>query len=118
METRTIPEEQWFEFFNRLSQECTGWPTTIEVLLQQQQQGRPRHVAEALPLEGISFDTKGSRPCSLEIAVGDRVDRHISHVVDLPLYVRQTEQPSGSMDVEIEPAKGPITILHLRGPIH
>jgi hypothetical protein len=115
METQIIPDDQWIEFFDRFSREYAGWTTTIQVL---DRQSGPQNVAENLPLLGISFDSKGTRPCAIEISAGDQPAQHVTHVVDLPLHIRQAQESDGSIDVQIEPATGPITLVHLRGPIH
>ena len=115
METRTIPESEWVEFFDRFSRDHTGWHATIEVL---DTQSGPQNVAADLPLLGISFDMQGSRPCAMDISVGDRPDRHVNHAVDMPLYIRQAREPNGDIDFQIEPATGPKTLIHVRAPIH
>jgi hypothetical protein len=114
METRDIPEDQWIEFFDQFSRDHAGWPATIEVL---DPQSGPQNVAANLPLEGISFDQKGTRACAVQISVGDAPNRHVNHVIDLPLHIRAAHENDGSLDVQIEPAQGPTTLLHLRGPI-
>ena len=111
MQTRTIPDEQWIEYFDRFSREHVGCAVSIEVL---DREAGPQHIAQDLPLEGISFDTKGTRPSSIEISAGDRPDRHVSHVIDMPLNIRELESDGGDIDVQIEPATGPITLLHVR----
>src|SRR5437762_2691026 len=103
METRTIPEDQWLDYCDRFSRNHIGCPVTIEVL---DRESGPQHIALDLPLEGISFDTKGTRPSTIEISVGDRPDRHVSHVIDMPLHIREA-QGDGTIDVQIEPATGP-----------
>lgn len=113
MDTRAIPDDQWIEYFDRFSREHEGCAVTIEVL---DRESGPQHIALDLPLEGISFDTKGTRPSSIEISAGDRPDRHVSHVIDMPLHIREAQEPNGDIDVQIEPATGPITLLHVRGP--
>jgi hypothetical protein len=114
METFTIPAEQWTQFCDALSRERVGWMATIRVL---HGQHGPQKIAMNLPFEGISFDSKGTRPSSVLISAGSAVGVHASHVVDLPLNIRQTEEPNGSIDIQIEPATGPVTLLHLRGPV-
>ena len=115
METQTIPEDQWIDFFDRFSREHAGWRTTIEVL---DERAGPQNIAADLPLEGISFDTKGSRPCSVEVGAGDRPDRHVSHQIDMPLHIRRACEADGSIDIQIEPARGSVTLLHLHSPAH
>jgi hypothetical protein len=71
MRTRTIPEDQWIEYFDRFSRDHVGCALTIEVL---DKELGPQHLAVDLPLSGISFDTSGTRPSSIEISAGDRPD--------------------------------------------
>ena len=110
METRTIPEDQWIEYFDQFSRDHLGCMVTIEVL---DREAGPQHIATDLPLEGISFDHKGSRPTSVEISAGDRPDQHISHLIDMPLHIREA-QVGGMIDVQFEPANGPVTLVHVR----
>ena len=115
MQTRTIPEDQWIEYFDCFSRDHAGCAVTIEVL---DREAGPQHIAQDLPLQGISFDTKGTRPTSIEIAAGDRPDRHVSHLIDMPLHIREAQEDNGSVDVQIEPATGPVTLLHVHAPRH
>ena len=110
METQTIPADEWIGFFQAFSRDHAGEAVSIEVL---DPESGPQNLAQDLPLEGISFDTKGTRPTSVEISAGDRPDRHITHVVDMPLHIRQASQPGGPIDIEIEPARGPVTLIHV-----
>jgi hypothetical protein len=114
METHAIPSDQWIKFFDNFSRDHVGWVTSIEVL---DHRTGPQNIAENLPLAGISFDSKGSRPTAIEISVGDQPERHVNHVVDLPLHIWQAEDPGGRIDIQIEPAQGPVTLLHLHGPV-
>ena len=114
METREIREDQWIDFFDNFSRDHIGWPVTIEVL---DPQSGPQNVAENLPLQGISFDQKGSRPCAVQISAGDEAGAHVNHVIDMPLHIRRADESNGSLDVQIEPARGPTTLVHLREPV-
>jgi hypothetical protein len=113
METRIIPEDQWTDYFEGLNHGYNGWAATIRVL---HGELGPQSLAMNLPFQGISFDTKGTRPSSVQISAGNRHGHHLNHVIDLPLHIRQTEEPNGSIDVQIEPANGPVTLIHLHGP--
>jgi uncharacterized protein DUF5335 len=113
METRTIPETTWIDFANQFSRDHTGWLATVQVL---DGGAGAQLVAKDLPLQGISFDTKGTRPCSVEVSVGDTPTDHVRHVVDMPLHIREADEPDGSIDLQIEPADGAQTLIHLRDP--
>src|SRR5947208_14774476 len=114
MDTRIISEDEWIKYFDRFSRDHAGWPATIEVL---DPGTGPQNLAANLPLEGISFDVKGTRPCSIEISAGE-AGRHVNHVIDLPMLIRQADEADGSIDLQIEPATGPVTLIHLKGPVH
>ena len=113
MDTRTVPESDWLEFADRFSRDHVGWLATVRVL---NRSSGVVLVAKDLPLQGISFDTKGSRPCSIAVSVGDTPEGHVRHVVDLPLHLREADEPDGSIDLQIEPADGPQTLIHLSRP--
>jgi hypothetical protein len=115
MDTRTVPEGEWVTFFDDFSRSHLGWIATIEVL---DRETGPMKVADGIPLQGISFDTRGSRACAIDVGVGDETGRHVHHVVDMPLYIREAYEPGGAVDLQIEPARGPVTLIHLRGPVH
>jgi len=114
MKTHIIPEDRWISFFEDFSREHTGWPATIDVL---DDEAGPQHVAVNLPLLGISFDTKGTRPCSIEITAGNGPNRQVTHVVDMPLHIREAQEPGGPIDLQIEPATGPKTLIRITGPV-
>ena len=116
MESRNIPSEEWVAYFDRFSRDHVGWVTGIKVL---DPELGPQDVAVDLALQGISFDTKGTRPSSVDVGVGDgrAGGLHVTHVVDLPLRIREAAEGDGSVDIEIEPADGPVTLVHLRGPV-
>jgi len=113
METHDIPEDDWINFAQRFSREHSGWLATVQVL---DRDSGALLVADGLPLQGLSFDTKGSRPCSVEVSVGETPTGHVRHVVDMPLHIREADEPDGSVDLQIEPAEGPQTLIHLRAP--
>jgi len=113
MRTRIISEDEWINYFDRFSRDHAGWPATIEVL---DMNVGPQNLAQCLPLEGISFDVKGTRPCAIEVSAGEK-GRHINHVVDMPMCIREADEADGSIDIQIEPATGPVTLIHLQGPI-
>ncbi len=113
MQTRTIPADQWINFFDQFSRDHVGWNVSIQVL---DDSAGPEHIAENLPLQGISFDIRGTRPGAIQISAGGS-DDHVNHVIDLPLHIHQADEPNGDIDVRIEPARGPATLIHLRNPV-
>jgi len=38
-------------------------------------------------------------------------------VIDMPLNIREVEEANGDIDFQIEPATGPVTLLHVRGSV-
>ena len=115
MNTQTIPAEQWPDFFERFSRDHADWPTTIEVL---DPSSGPQKVASDVPLQGISFDTKGTRSSSLQVSVGAPDGEYTRHVIDLPLNIRQVEEPGGDIDLQVESAQGPTTLIRVHEPVH
>jgi hypothetical protein len=110
MKTRELSEDQWVDFFNNFSRQHAGWPATIEVL---SPEVGPQRLAAELPLQGVSFDPSGSRPCTITVGVGDQPSANISHTVDMPLHIRLAEDERGaSGTIEIEPARGAPTLVH------
>lgn len=116
METREVDPDRWVEFIQDFSRQHEGWLVRIEVL---DEVVGPHKLAEGQPLQGMSLDTRGTQPSSLSISVGDQPDSYIRHVVSLPLHIRIAEaRPGEAVDLQIEPATGPQTLLHLQSPGH
>jgi hypothetical protein len=115
METHVIPAEQWLAHFDKFSREHVGWPISIEVL---DEANGPQKTAAGLPFLGISFDTGGTRPSSVEISAGGGSAPHVAHVIDLPMRIAEAEDPNGNIDLRIEPADGAVTLVHLQAPMH
>jgi len=110
MKTYELHENRWLDFFSDFSRGHVGWPVTIEVL---SPETGPQRLAGELPLQGVSFDPAGSRPCTITMGAGDGPSANISHTVDMPLHIRVAEDDNGaSGTIEIEPARGAPTLLH------
>lgn len=114
MEQRLVPAEQWRGFTDDFSRLHEGQRVTIDIV---DPQGSSQHVAQNLPLMGMSIDTAGTRPSSIEIAVGGNADGLITHVVDLPMAITLETIQDRDIALLIEPARGPRTVLLLGGPI-
>jgi hypothetical protein len=110
MTTQTIPSDQWIHFMDDFSHDYLDHLVTIEVLAGE---SGPQLVANNLPLQGISFDTKGSRPSTLEISAGDESGHHVSHVIEMPLHIRQLNMGDNGIELAVEPARGSITLIHV-----
>jgi hypothetical protein len=116
MQDREIPSEQWMPFINQFSRDHQGQTVTIEVL---DPELGTHHLAENLPLMGLSFDVRGTRPASLEVSAGNLPDGLIRHVIDLPLAIRlASDTTEQDVSLRIQPAQGPSTLILLRGPVH
>ena len=110
-----IPEQQWISYFDGFSREHAGWPVTIEVLTAET---GPQRVATDLALQGISFDSSGTRPCTIQVGAGDDTSANMSHVIDLPLHIREVkDDDNGDVTIQIEPARGAMTLIHLHQPV-
>ncbi|HEX2973387.1 MAG TPA: DUF5335 family protein [Tepidisphaeraceae bacterium] len=109
MEMQQVPEDQWVQFANAFSRSHVGQPVTIDVLMPDA--GR-RRIAQGLPLQGISFDLRGTRPASVQVSAGKETEGHVSHVIDMPMFIRLTKGNAGEdVALEIEPARGPMVQL-------
>ena len=102
METRTIPEDLWNEYLNTFSRKHADKLVTVELL---GAGSWPRLVADHLPLQGVSLDTKGTRPSAVHVTAGEP-EASMSHVIDLPLYIRESDDAEGGINLSIEPAEG------------
>jgi hypothetical protein len=114
MQTREISDERWVDFFNEFSRDHVGWPVTIEVM---SEQTGPQHLVSELPLQGISFDPAGTRPCTISVGAGDSPSANFSHVIDMPLHIRLAgAERDAEGTIQIEPARGPVTLVHFHRP--
>lgn len=112
MATQEIPQRQWQQFLDQFSQMHQGWHATISV---EDRKDGPQRIADDMPLQGISFDSKGSEKGSIEIAVGDEPDAFTSHLIEHPKSVRVMEMQQGAQaSMEIESEDEPVTLLTLR----
>jgi hypothetical protein len=114
LRTQTIAPENWDHFFADFNHDHLGWAVTIETMTESES----HTLASRLEFQGISFDTKGSRPSTLQISVGDSGHAHLAHAVHLPLHIRKIEDRGGNLHLLIEPADGEPTFVHLRAPSH
>src|SRR4051812_48423830 len=89
--TVEVPRETWQQFFDDFSRQYQGWAVEIEVLSSDMGDQR---AAEGAPLQGISYDPRGSQAGDISIGVGDG-DRFDSHLVHRPRAVRMAPTQPG-----------------------
>jgi uncharacterized protein DUF5335 len=109
-----IPRNDWPAYFNGLSVQYQGWRVMIEVLGRDLGDQPMRHDP---PLQGISYETKGSEAGSILIEVGDTSDEYATHLIKHPGEVRVAlVEPGGEVDMQFESEDGFTTLLYLRRP--
>jgi hypothetical protein len=114
MHSHEIAPDRRAQFIRSFSARHLGWPVTIELLLDE---AGPQRLSDELPLLGLSFDTTGTHPSTLDISAGDRPDVHVQHSIELPLHIYLAEDDAdGSGTLEVEPALGPQMLVHFHRP--
>ena len=109
--TLDIPREQWPEYFKEFSKLYRGWAVTVELLSPDLGDQR---AADGPPLQGISFESKGSEAGAILVEVGDTPDALVTRHVRRPKAVRVAEtQPGAEVDVQIESQDGIVTQVRL-----
>lgn len=112
--TQEIPQVGWAAQLREWSEQYRGWRASIEVM--GGELGNQR-VAEDLPLQGFSAETKGSEAGKILIELGDTPEDFMIHHVDHPLRMRVVDaQPGAETDVQIESESGMTTLVRLRAP--
>ena len=107
-----IPQDRWQTYFEGISELYQGWRVTIEVLGMDLGDQR---AADWLPLQGISYETKGSEAGDVLIEVGDKPFAFMIHHVDKARTVRAAETlPGEEADIYLEAGDGNVTLLRIR----
>jgi len=111
MPTQEIPREKWLGFFDRFSRQHQGWRANLDVLSSGDGAGTAARVS---PLVGISADLKDCE-CSIAIIPGEAGQRHLTHIVSGPNYVRLRQTGEAADEaLSIESSAGVTTIPHFR----
>ena len=84
MATHDISSDRWTAFFEEFSSRRQGALITVETIAPQEE---PKTEIHALPLVGISLDTKGSGANSIELLLGTEASDHITHSIMHPTQV-------------------------------
>jgi len=108
--TQNIPQDQWQLFFTDIGRRYQGWGVTVEVM---RLDLGDQTATEALPLQGITYEEKGSQAGDIYIEAGDTPEELVIHHVDQPRAVRAAES-GDEEDLEIESADGTKTLVRLR----
>ncbi len=109
--TIEVPKENWTNFLNNLNRQTGGRPVRIEV--ENMDIGDQQMVRE-LPLQEISYESKGSDAGSIEIRVGyDTGDyRELTHWVSNASRMYIQENDNGTLEcIEIEASDGGKTLI-------
>lgn len=110
--TLEIQRDRWQAFFNEISKLYQGWAVTIEALAGEM---GDQPVADGVPLQGISFETKGSAAGDLLIEVGDIGTPYEVHRINRPQNVRAADtQPGTETDIQVDSQDRTSTIIHIR----
>jgi len=94
--TREIPAKEWPQFFKTFNASHGGWTCTIEILgdsLGAQLQ------SSGMPLTGIDADA--SAETHITVALGEKPEAHLSHVIDAPEHVWLMQADTGDEVLEI-----------------
>jgi hypothetical protein len=112
--TKEIPRGDWPAYFDGLSVQYRGWSVMIEVLGPDLGDQPVQH---GPPLQGISYESRGSEAGSILIEVGDTPDEYATHMIKHPGAVRVAlVDPGAAVDMQFESEDGLTTLLHLRRP--
>ncbi len=84
MATHDIPREEWHAYLEEFSRTHGGALVTIETVSAGDD---PRIEAEALPLVGISYETKGDEIGTILLLLGAEPDDHVTHAIEAPKHV-------------------------------
>jgi hypothetical protein len=107
-----IQRDKWRAYFEEIAKEYQGWAVTIDAL---EGELGDQPVADGLPLQGISFETKGSASGDILIEVGDIGTPFAVHRVNRPRIVRAADTiPGVETDIQIDSEDGTSTLIRLR----
>ena len=112
-----IQQEQWQAYLNDFSKRNSGRMADLQILSDEL---GTQEEAEMLPLEGITLDTKGSLPSSVEIMLGgtgSADNRNLTHTITKVRRIVPKTGGDGREDaLEIEAGDGAKTILIFKTP--
>ncbi|ATB31266.1 DUF5335 family protein [Melittangium boletus] len=92
--TVEIPKQEWFSYFELLSERAVSHPVRISV---EASELGDQILNRRLPLMGIDVETKGPSSGSIEVTLGD-MHQEFMHHVDAPTQVFLMMDDSGNID--------------------
>lgn len=115
MSTIEIPRAEWTAFLDSFSRQHQGWLATVEVI--GPELGAQIEIHE-LPLNGVSFEEKGSDQDTILIDVSQAELTHATHTVSAPRHMRLLQTEEGAHKaLELESADGLKTIVRFRSAV-
>jgi hypothetical protein len=113
MTTTEIPRNEWVNFFYGFNQRHKGWLVNTEIVGDEDH----GHIqARQLPFEGITPEL-GAGADEIEVVVGERPDRHLSHTVKSPTHIYLHQTPEGADEsLEIQSTSATV-VLRFRSAI-
>jgi len=114
MRTRQIPREEWTTFFNNLSRKQEGWEVSLEVFgAEIGDQIEERHMF----LAGLTAEVSNepNQPDKIEIMLGGKPGRHLTHTVTAPTEVDLQQTDLGiDAALQIKSGDGTTSLLYLK----
>ncbi len=118
MRSYEVAREQWATFLDSFSQDHQGWFAAIET----HQPGQiPERKADGVPLRQIAFRSDAQQGSAISILAGGDASggdgalaESVNHSIGLPRLLRfacSSYWPDAAL--EIQPADGPTTLLHV-----
>jgi uncharacterized protein DUF5335 len=104
-----IPQQRWETYLDDFSKRNLGRTARIEVLGEEL---GAQEAEDKLPLQGITFEEKGSAAAGVEILLGETGDRNLTHLVSHVRRIVPKIGDDGREDaLEIDDAEGQRTLL-------
>jgi hypothetical protein len=112
MATQEIPHHVWADFFDRFSRQHQGWLVSLEAIGLESSR---RVLAREVPLLEIAAEVQADRGDRIEVALGARAGKHVTHTIPAATHVRLHETEEGAHEgVDIESATEGVMCLRFR----
>lgn len=112
MKTKQITRNEWPSFFDSFSRQHDGWLVTLEVF---QPEIGAQVEARELALEGVTAELNDSDKDKIEIMIGGKPNRHVTHTIANPTEVSLEQTDDGAdQALAIKSADDTMTLLRFR----